>query len=150
MHKRLKEAEVPSKIHSCTARRIHDAQDRSRKYSNDIFNQEKKKEKMNGSSSSHLLHILRSIFILSLLSSPSVYKFIFENSSFSLAFYIPFVLYLSSFIKLRRILQLREDEIMRMEERERETEREIKWLNDDFATISRGEVVVKLKSFNAV
>lgn len=123
MHKRLKEAEVPSKIHSCTARRIHDAQDRSRKYSNDIFNQEKKKEKMNGSSSSH---ILRSIFILSLLSSPSVYKFIFENSSFSLAFYIPFVLYLSSFIKLRRILQLREDEIMRMEERERETEREIK------------------------
>lgn len=118
MHKRLKEAEVPSKIHSCTARRIHDAQDRSRKYSNDIFNQEKKK--MNGSSSSH---ILRSIFILSLLSSPSVYKFIFENSSFSLAFYIPFVLYLSSFIKLRRILQLREDEIMRMEERERNRKR---------------------------
>lgn len=56
MHKRLKEAEVPSKIHSCTAPRIHDAQDRSRKYSNDIFNQEKKKN-MNGSSSSHLLHI---------------------------------------------------------------------------------------------
>lgn len=89
MHKRLKEAEVPSKIHSCTAPRIHDAQDRSRKYSNDIFNQEKKKKYERFvffASAAYLTFITFS----SLSLSPSVHEFIFENSSHSLLAFYPF------------------------------------------------------------
>ena len=75
-----------------------------------FLTRKKKKKKKNGSSS----HILHSIFILSSSSSPSVYKFIFENTrhslpSFSsLSFYIYILFHQTT--RERTTPLLREDE----------------------------------------